>query len=92
MLPAAAGGQHGEHWARYQFYPTTQQTRRRRGIGADHIRAHGAPNKGIENQSSGIISVMKLLEDPFSYPNQLGARQEPGAVYLHAHPLAPDRP
>ena len=28
---------------------------------------------------------MKLLEDSFSYANQLGARQGAGAVYLHAH-------
>jgi len=29
--------------------------------------------------------VMKLLEDSFSYANQLGARQGAGAVYLNAH-------
>lgn len=28
---------------------------------------------------------MKMLEDAFSYANQLGARQGAGAVYLHAH-------
>jgi len=50
-----------------------------------NIREHGAPIKHIENQSSGVIPVMKLLEDSFSYANQLGARQGAGAVYLHAH-------
>ena len=50
-----------------------------------NIREHGAPIKGIENQSSGVIPVMKLLEDSFSYANQLGARQGAGAVYLNAH-------
>ncbi|MEI3850967.1 MULTISPECIES: class 1b ribonucleoside-diphosphate reductase subunit alpha [unclassified Ensifer] len=50
-----------------------------------NIREMGAPIKQIENQSSGIIPVMKLLEDSFSYANQLGARQGAGAVYLHAH-------
>ena len=50
-----------------------------------NIRESGAPIKKIENQSSGIIPVMKLLEDSFSYANQLGARQGAGAVYLHAH-------
>ena len=50
-----------------------------------NIREAGAPIKQIENQSSGIIPVMKLLEDSFSYANQLGARQGAGAVYLHAH-------
>ena len=50
-----------------------------------NIREAGAPIKQIENQSSGIIPVMKLLEDSFSYANQLGARQGAGAVYLSAH-------
>ncbi|CVI60356.1 MULTISPECIES: class 1b ribonucleoside-diphosphate reductase subunit alpha [Agrobacterium] len=50
-----------------------------------NIREAGAPIKQIENQSSGVIPVMKLLEDSFSYANQLGARQGAGAVYLHAH-------
>lgn len=40
-----------------------------------NLREAGAPIKQIENQSSGIIPVMKLLEDSFSYANQLGARQ-----------------
>ena len=50
-----------------------------------NIREAGAPIKQIEGQSSGVIPVMKLLEDSFSYANQLGARQGAGAVYLHAH-------
>jgi len=50
-----------------------------------NIREAGAPIKGIENQSSGIIPVMKLLEDSFSFASQLGARQGAGAVYLNAH-------
>lgn len=49
------------------------------------LREQGAPIKKIENQSSGVIPVMKMLEDAFSYANQLGARQGAGAVYLHAH-------
>lgn len=50
-----------------------------------NIREYGAPIKQIQNQSSGIIPVMKLFEDSFSYANQLGARQGAGAVYLQAH-------
>lgn len=50
-----------------------------------NLRETGAPIKKIENQSSGVVPVMKLLEDSFSYANQLGARQGAGAVYLHAH-------
>lgn len=50
-----------------------------------NLRELGAPIKRIENQASGIIPVMKLLEDSFSYANQLGARPGAGAVYLNAH-------
>lgn len=50
-----------------------------------NIREKGAPIKGIENASSGPIPVMKLLEDAFSYANQLGARQGAGAVYIDVH-------
>lgn len=50
-----------------------------------NLREHGSPIKGIHNASSGVIPVMKLLEDAFSYANQLGARQGAGAVYLNAH-------
>ena len=50
-----------------------------------NIREMGAPIKKIEGQSSGIIPVMKLMEDSFSYANQLGSRQGAGAVYLSAH-------
>lgn len=50
-----------------------------------NLREQGAPIKQIKNQSSGVVPVMKMLEDAFSYANQLGARQGAGAVYLHAH-------
>jgi ribonucleoside-diphosphate reductase alpha chain len=50
-----------------------------------NIRESGAPIKKIEGQSSGVIPVMKMLEDAFSYANQLGARQGAGAVYLNVH-------
>ena len=50
-----------------------------------NLREMGAPIKKIENQSSGVVPVMKMFEDAFSYANQLGARQGAGAVYLNAH-------
>ena len=49
------------------------------------IRGAGDPIKKIENQASGVVPIMKILEDTFSYANQLGARQGAGAVYLNAH-------
>jgi ribonucleoside-diphosphate reductase alpha chain len=55
------------------------------GLNLTNVRELGAPIKKIENQSSGVIPVMKMLEDAFSYANQLGARQGAGAVYLNAH-------
>ena len=55
------------------------------GLNLTNLRELGAPIKKIENQSSGVIPVMKMLEDAFSYANQLGARQGAGAVYLNAH-------
>ncbi|MDR6939520.1 class 1b ribonucleoside-diphosphate reductase subunit alpha [Arcanobacterium hippocoleae] len=54
-------------------------------LNLSNLRELGAPIKKIQNQSSGVNPVMKLLEDAFSYANQLGARQGAGAVYLHAH-------
>ena len=55
------------------------------GILLTNLREEGAPIKNIEGQASGVVPVMKMLEDSFSYANQLGARQGAGAVYLHAH-------
>lgn len=54
-------------------------------LNLSNLREAGAPIKKIQNQSSGVVPVMKLLEDSFSYANQLGARQGAGAVYLNAH-------
>ena len=57
------------------------------GVNLSNIRASGDPIKKIENASSGVVPVMKLLEDSFSYSNQLGQRNGAGAVYLNAfHP------
>lgn len=54
-------------------------------INLTNLREQGSPIKKIENQSSGVVPVMKMFEDAFSYANQLGARQGAGAVYLNAH-------
>ncbi|MDA2514811.1 class 1b ribonucleoside-diphosphate reductase subunit alpha [Bacillus cereus] len=47
------------------------------------LRARGEQIKGIYNAASGVVPVMKLLEDSFSYANQLGQRKGAGAVYLN---------
>ncbi len=54
-------------------------------LGLTDIRESGAPIKGIEGAASGVVPVMKLYEDSFSYANQLGQRQGAGAVYISAH-------
>ncbi|GEL14612.1 class 1b ribonucleoside-diphosphate reductase subunit alpha [Pediococcus cellicola] len=57
------------------------------GINLSNLREAGAPIKGIEGAASGVVPVMKLLEDSFSYANQLGQRQGAGVVYLNVfHP------
>src|SRR5699024_12071620 len=51
------------------------------------LREAGAPIKGINNAASGVVPVMKLLEDSFSYSNQMGQRNGAGVVYLSVfHP------
>jgi len=57
------------------------------GINLSNLREAGAPIKGIEGAASGVVPVMKLFEDSFSYSNQLGQRNGAGAVYLNVfHP------
>jgi ribonucleoside-diphosphate reductase alpha chain len=57
------------------------------GINLSNLRSAGDPIKHIEGAASGVVPVMKLLEDSFSYSNQLGQRQGAGAVYLSVfHP------
>lgn len=63
----------------------------KRGGGVSHnltdLRALGDPIKEIDNRCSGVVPVMKLLEDSFSYANQLGSRDGAGAVYLNVFHL-----
>ncbi|OUM86020.1 MAG: ribonucleotide-diphosphate reductase [Bacillus thermozeamaize] len=47
------------------------------------LRARGEPIKEIEGAASGVIPVAKLLEDAFSYADQLGQRKGAGAAYLN---------
>ena len=64
-----------------------QLSKRGGGVGLllTNLREMSAPIKNILNTSSGVVPVMKMLEDAFSYANQLGQRQGAGAVYLNAH-------
>lgn len=54
-------------------------------INLNNLRGSGDPIKGVHDAASGVVPVMKVLEDVLSYANQLGQRQGAGAVYLNAH-------
>lgn len=47
------------------------------------LRARGEAIKEVEGASSGVVPVMKLMEDTFSYVNQLGQRAGAGVAYLN---------
>lgn len=47
------------------------------------VRARGEMIKGVKNRAEGVVPVMKIFEDIFSYANQLGQREGAGAVYLN---------
>jgi ribonucleoside-diphosphate reductase alpha chain len=53
------------------------------GVNLTDLRPLGDPIKGILNRASGIIPVAKLLENSFSYSNQLGQRNGSGVAYLN---------
>ena len=57
------------------------------GINVSNVREAGAPVMGIANAAGGVVPIMKLLEDSFTFSSQVGARQGAGVVYLSVfHP------
>lgn len=71
----------------YGITSSLQLSKRGGGVALllSNLRENGAPIKKVEGAASGVVPVMKILEDSFSYANQLGARQGAGAVYLNVH-------
>ncbi len=53
------------------------------GVNLTDLRPLGDPIKGIKNRASGVLPVAKLLENSFSYSNQLGVRNGSGVAYLN---------
>lgn len=47
------------------------------------LRGRGESIRHVKGAASGVMPVVKLLEDAFSYANQLGQRKGAGAAYLH---------
>lgn len=57
------------------------------GILLTDVRANNDPIKGVYGLADGVVPVMKIYEDAFSYANQGGARDGAGVVYLNIfHP------
>ena len=52
------------------------------GLCLTNIRANNDPIKGVYGMADGVVPIMKILEDSFSYANQAGARDGAGVVYL----------
>ena len=51
------------------------------------VRAQGEDIKDIQGVSGGVVGVAKMLEQSFTYFNQMGTRQGAGAVYINVlHP------
>lgn len=46
-------------------------------------RARGEAIKGVEGAAKGIMPVLKLMEDGFSYADQMGQRKGSGAAYYN---------
>lgn len=57
------------------------------GINLSNIRANNDPIKGQDGKADGVVPIMKMFEDAFSYANQGGARDGAGVVNLNIfHP------
>ena len=47
------------------------------------MRGRGEAIKEVDGCASGVVPVTKLMEDTFSYVNQLGTRPGAGVAYLN---------
>lgn len=57
------------------------------GVNLTNVRANNDPIKGVYGRADGVVPIMKILEDDFSYADQEGARDGAGVVYLSVfHP------
>ncbi|MFC9708738.1 class 1b ribonucleoside-diphosphate reductase subunit alpha [Paenibacillus sp. NPDC056933] len=52
-------------------------------VNLSKLRARGEVIKGVEGAAKGITPVLKLLEDGFSYADQMGQRKGSGAAYYN---------
>ncbi|MFM9278860.1 class 1b ribonucleoside-diphosphate reductase subunit alpha [Paenibacillus jiagnxiensis] len=52
-------------------------------VNLSKLRARGETIKGVEGAAKGIMPVLKLMEDGFSYADQMGQRKGSGAAYYN---------
>jgi len=52
-------------------------------VNLSKIRGRGEAIKGVEGAAKGIMPVLKLMEDAFSYADQMGQRKGSGAGYYN---------
>lgn len=50
-------------------------------VNLSKLRGRGESIKGVEGAAKGIVPVLKLMEDAFSYADQMGQRKGSGAAY-----------
>ena len=55
------------------------------GINITNVRSSLDPIQNVDGVASGVVPYMKVLEDTFSWINQLGTRPGSGAVYISIH-------
>ncbi|MEW9698142.1 class 1b ribonucleoside-diphosphate reductase subunit alpha [Paenibacillus sp. SI8] len=52
-------------------------------VNLSKLRGRGESIKGVEQAAKGIMPVLKLMEDAFSYADQMGQRKGSGAAYYN---------
>jgi len=52
-------------------------------VNLSKLRGRGETIKGVEGAAKGIMPVLKLMEDAFSYADQMGQRRGSGAAYYN---------
>jgi len=52
-------------------------------VNLSKLRGRGESIKGVEGAAKGIMPVLKLMEDAFSYADQMGQRKGSGAGYYN---------
>jgi ribonucleoside-diphosphate reductase alpha chain len=52
-------------------------------VNLSKLRGRGESIKGVERAAKGIMPVLKLMEDAFSYADQMGQRKGSGAAYYN---------